>query len=111
MAGGFNRRNHNMSNLNKESFDIASLIKDIAERNEIILNYQKYGILDRCDAIQKIKNLRTKDSDIAKVTVEKLVISSTPFEKSTNEQLVDELAMQRDMLLAKLGENQFNLKL
>lgn len=105
------KEQYNMSNYILENFDITEMVKDIAERNEIILNYQKYGILDICYAIQKIKNSRTKDSDITKVTVEKLVISSTPFEKSTDEQLVDELAMQRDMLLAKLGENQFNLKL
>ncbi len=36
-----------MSNLNKKSFNNASLIKDITERDNIIRNYQLYGLLDR----------------------------------------------------------------
>lgn len=45
-----------MSNLNKKSFDNASLIKNITERDNIIRNYQLYGLLDRDDAIKKLWN-------------------------------------------------------
>lgn len=103
MANGY-KEYGNMSNPILENFDKAEMIKDIAERNEIISNYQKYGILDRDNAIQKIKELRIKDNDIAKVTVTKIAISSTPFEEAPNDQLVGELAMQRDILLAKLSK-------
>lgn len=50
-------------------------------------------------------NSRTKGNDIAKVTVARLAISATPFEQTPNEQLVGELAMQRDVLLTKLSNN------
>lgn len=43
-----------MSNPIKDAFDKASLIKDIDERDSIIFNYQRYGLLDRDDAIKKI---------------------------------------------------------
>ena len=98
MAGGFN-----MSNLNKESFDIASLIKDIAERDDIICNYQLYGLLDRDNAIKKILELRISDNDVSTITFVKLSVSSTPFNQSTNDQIVAELAIQRDVLEAKLS--------
>lgn len=103
MAGRFNIRNHNMSNLNKESFDIASLIKDIAERDDIIRNYQLYGLLDRDNAIKKILELRISDNDVATVTSINLSVSSIPFNQSTNDQIVGELAMQKDILEAKLS--------
>ena len=95
-----------MSNQNKESFDNASLIKDIAERDNIIRNYQLYDLLDRDDAIKKILELRTIDNDIATVTAVNLSVSSTPFSQSTNNQIVAELAMQRDILKAKLIKKQ-----
>lgn len=40
--------------------DINSLIKDIVEREKIISDYKKYGILDRDKAINKIQELRIK---------------------------------------------------
>ena len=50
-----------MSNQIKDAFDKASLIKDIDERNSIILNYERSGFLDRDNAIKKI--------DIKKITL------------------------------------------
>lgn len=35
-----------------------SLIKDIAEREKIISDYKKYGVLDRDKAIKKLQELR-----------------------------------------------------
>lgn len=104
-TAGWVKEWYNMSNPILEYLDKAETIKDIAERNEIILNYQKYGILDRNNAIQKIKELRIKDPDVSTITFAKLAISNTPFEHTPNDQLVSELAMQRDILLAKLGNN------
>ena len=40
-----------------------SLIKDIAEREKIISDYKKYGVLDRDKAINKIQELRIKDKE------------------------------------------------
>ena len=38
-----------------------SLINDIAEREKIISDYKKYGVLDRDKAIKKLQELRIKD--------------------------------------------------
>ena len=95
-----------MGNPIKDTFDKASLIKDIAERENIICNYQKYGLLDRDDAIKKIQELRISDKDVAVVTTANLSVSSLPFSQSTNDQIVRELAMQRDILQAKLIKKQ-----
>lgn len=102
MASGCNKRNGIM----KDAFDKASLIKDINERDSIIFNYQRYGLLDRDDAIKKIQELRISDEDIAAVIAVNLSVSSIPFSQSTNDQLVGELAMQRNILQAKLIKKQ-----
>ena len=95
-----------MSNPIKDAFDKASLIKNIGERDSIISDYQRYGLLDRDDAIKKIQELRISDEDIAAVTTVNLSISSIPFSQSTNDQIVGELAMQRHILQAKLIKKQ-----
>lgn len=95
-----------MSNSIKDTFDKASLIKDINERENIVCNYQRYGVLDRDDAIKKIQELRIKDEDVLKVTSANLAVSSTPFNQSTNDQIVNELIMQRNILQAKLRGKQ-----
>ena len=80
--------------------------KDIAEIENIICNYQRYGLLDRENAMKKIKELRISDEDIAAATSINLSVSSIPFSQSTNDQIVGELAMQRDILQAKLIKKQ-----
>ena len=95
-----------MSNSIKDTFDKASLIKDINERENIVCNYQRYGVLDRDDAIKKIQELRIKDEDVLKVTSANLAVSSTPFNQSTNDQIVNELIMQKNILQAKLRGKQ-----
>lgn len=102
MASGCEQGKRIMSNPIKEILDKESMIKDITERENIICNYQKYGLLDRDDAIKKIQELRISDKDIAAATVINLSVSSIPFSQSTNDQIVGELVMQRDILQAKL---------
>lgn len=53
-----------------------SLIKDIAEREKIISDYKKYGILDRDKAINKIQELRIKDKEVEEITIAKLATFS-----------------------------------
>ena len=95
-----------MSNPIKDIFDKESMSKDITERENIICNYQRYGLLDRDNAIKKIQELRVKDADVLAVTSANLVVSSIPFSQSTNDQIVDELIMQRNILQAKLIKKQ-----
>lgn len=84
------------------SNDINSLIKDIVEREKIISDYKKYGILDRDKAIKKIQELRIKDKEVEKITIAKLATFSIPFSMSSDEQIVAELDMQKEILKAKL---------
>ena len=93
-----------MSNPIKDEFDKISLSKDISEINNIIQVFQETGFLDRDNAIDKIKKLRNNDEDIAIVTTVKLLSYSIPFEQTSNTQIVSELIMQRDILLAKLAK-------
>lgn len=79
-----------------------SLIKDIAEREKIISDYKKYGILDRDKAINIIQELRIKDKEVEEITIAKLATFSIPFSMSTDEQIVAELDMQKEILTAKL---------
>ena len=79
-----------------------SLIKDIAEREKIISDYKKYGILDRDKAINKIQELRIKDKEVEEITIANLATFSIPFSMSTDEQIVAELDMQKEILTAKL---------
>lgn len=99
-----------MNNPIKDIFDIESLSKDIAERKNIIQNYRETGHLDRKEAIKKIQELRINDGDVAAVTSAKLATFSMPFSQSTNEQIVAELAMQRDILQAELIKKQMEDK-
>lgn len=78
-----------------------SLIKDIAEREKIISDYKKYGILDRDKAIKKIQELRIKDKEV-EITIAKLATFSIPFNMSSDEQIIAELDMQKTILEAKL---------
>ena len=84
-----------------------SLIKDIAEREKIISDYKKYGVLDRDKAIKKLQELRIKDKEVEEITIAKLATfcirdSSIPFSMSSDEQIVAELDMQKEILKAKL---------
>ena len=83
--------------------DINSLIKDIVEREKIISDYKKYGILDRDKAINKIQELRVTDKEVKEITTAKLAVSSIPFSISSDEQIVAELDMQKGILEAKLS--------
>ena len=91
-----------MGNPIKDEFDKVSLEKDISEREHIIQLFQSTGVLNRNDAINKIVNLRMSDKDVTEITTANLLVSSTPFSQATDSQIVGELIMQRDVLLAKL---------
>ncbi len=70
-----------MSNPIIDEFDKASLIKDINERDSIICNYQKYGLLDRDDAIKKIQELRISDKDIQSLYLLNHLIKARMFSR------------------------------
>ena len=82
--------------------DVASLIKDIVERERLINTFQCLGCVNQNDAIHKIQELRVCDKEVAEATSVQLAVSSVPFRIATNEQIVGELIMQRNILQAKL---------
>lgn len=86
----------------KKAYEIASIEKDINERNEIINKFISTGYLDRDTAISKIMELRKTDENVAAVTSVKLARYSVPFSEVPNENIIDELKMQVDILSAEL---------
>ena len=84
--------------------DVASLVKDIVERERLINTFQCLGCVDQNDAIHKIQELRVCDKEVAEATSVQLAVSSVPFRIATNEQIVGELIMQRNILQAKFLE-------
>lgn len=85
----------------KETYDRASMLKDISDREQMINNFRRTGYLDRDRAIQKIQELRLSDTDVAAATTARLSISSTPFSQVSDQGIIAELQMQLEILSAK----------
>ena len=85
-----------------KNIDIIEIYKDIDEREKIIDKFYTYGIFDRDEAISKIQRLRLKDSRVAEVTSMKLARSAIPFDKSTDQDIINELKMQVEVLKTEL---------
>ena len=88
----------------KKAYDIASIRKDIQEREQMINDYQMTRRLDRDKAISKIMELRGKDAKVAAVTDIKLAQFSVPFSQAPDENIVSELKMQMDILSSELAK-------
>ena len=84
----------------KKTYDIASIRKDIAERQQIIIDYQMTRRLDRDKVINKIMELRTTNIDVLTVTIANQ--SSIPLSNAPDEMLLNDLQMQINMLKAEL---------
>ncbi len=95
-----------MENSMRQIYDKTSILKDISDREQIILEYRRTGLLDRDKAIEKIKELRQTDAAVAVVTTERLAVSAIPFDKASDQAIVAELQMQVDILSAKLARNE-----
>ena len=90
-----------MDNRFKETYDRASMLKDISDREQMINDFRRTGYLDRDKAIQKIQELRLSDTDVAAATTARLSISSTPFSQVSDQGIIAELQMQLEILSAK----------
>ena len=95
-----------MENLMREIYDRGSILKNISEREQMIRIYKATGQLDRNRAIEKIRELRLTDTEIAAETSARLAVSATPFDKASDQAIVAELQMQVDILSAKLTRNE-----
>lgn len=88
----------------KKAYDIASIRKDIQERQQMINEFQMTRRLDRDKAISKIQELRITTENVAAVTAVKLAQHSVPFSQVTDENIIAELKMQMDILSAELAK-------
>lgn len=84
----------------KKVYDIDSIKKDIAERQEMINTYNNTRYLDRKKAIKKIMELRTTNIEVLTVTLANQ--TSIPLSNAPNEMLLNDLQMQINMLNAEL---------
>ena len=80
-----------------------SLAKDIAERENIVNQFQTTGFLDRNDAIEKIKSIQLTDVELAWGTVAKQVqFGSIDLYQANNTLIIRNIQLQIDFLKAKL---------
>ena len=84
----------------KKAYDIASIRKDIQERQQMINEYKMTRRLDRDKAISKIMELRTTNMEVLTVTLANQ--TSIPLSNAPNEMLLNDLQMQINMLNAEL---------
>lgn len=99
-----------MNDINKKVVDKTSIAKDIAERKAIIEQFKSQRILDRENAIKKIRELRASNEMVlVTTTMNQQMRGSKPFLLCTDADLVAELQMQKDILelelLKKTGED------
>ena len=84
----------------KKAYDIASIRKDIQERQQMINEYQMTRRLDRDKAISKIMELRTTNMEVLTVTLANQTF--IPLSNAPDEMLLNDLQMQINMLNAEL---------
>lgn len=83
-------------------YDAVSLARDIKERQDIIDTFNRYGYLDRDNAIRIILELRKSDLEVAVVANAQQINGSIPIVCASDQQLVFELNNQLKILNAKL---------
>ena len=94
-----------MSNPIKREFDKASLIKDIADRENITRHFQTTGYLNRDDAIKKIETKIFTDAELTLATAAKQVQSgSVDLRQVDNNLIITNLQFQVDFLKVKLAK-------
>ena len=89
----------------KRTHDIANLQNQIADRQAIINNYFYCGILNRGDAICKIKELRKTDATVGAVyKIQPAAAHSITLDNCSDYQLINELQAQISILQAELTQ-------
>ena len=94
-----------MSNPIKREYDKLSLAKDIAERENIVYQFQTTGFLDRSDAIEKIESIQLTDVELATATVnQQIQFGSIDLHQADNMLIITNIQFQIDFLKAKLAK-------
>ncbi|MCD7732187.1 MAG: hypothetical protein LUH56_01935 [Oscillospiraceae bacterium] len=86
--------------LEKLEAELAEILKNIEEIDKIISEYDEKGTLNRDRVINKIADVRRKNQAVQAITVTTLSYSNVSLSNASNEVLVSELRMQRDVLQA-----------
>ncbi|MCD8106381.1 MAG: hypothetical protein LUE20_00230 [Oscillospiraceae bacterium] len=84
--------------LEKLEAELAEILTDIEEIDEIVSEYDEKETLNRKKAISKIHDVRFSNQAVFEVSADVLRYNSVPFCNVSNEALVNELRMQRDVL-------------
>ena len=93
-----------MSNPIKREYDKLSLAKDIAERENIVYQFQKTGFLDRNETIKKITSLQLTDAELALATKAKQKASgSVDLYQVDDDLIISNMRFQIDFLKVKLA--------
>jgi hypothetical protein len=93
-----------MSNPIKREYDKLSLAKDIAERENIVYQFQMTGFLDRNETIKKITSLQLTDAELALATKAKQKASgSVDLYQVDDDLIISNMRFQIDFLKVKLA--------
>ena len=94
-----------MSNPIKREYDKLSLAKDIAERENIVYQFQMTGFLNRNEVIKKITSLQLTDAELALATKAKQKASgSVDLYQVDDNLIISNMRFQIDFLKAKLAK-------
>lgn len=94
-----------MSNSIKREYDKLSILKDIAEREKIVYQFQTTGFLDRNDAIEKVTSIQITDAELALATkVKQAVCGSVNLYQVDDNLIISNMLFQIDFLKAKLAK-------
>ena len=94
-----------MSNPIKREYDKLSLAKDIAERENIVYQFQMTGFLDRNETIKKITSLQLTDAELALATKAKQKASgSVDLYQVDDDLIISNMRFQIDFLKVKLAK-------
>ena len=96
----------------KKEFNNISVLKDIKERQKIIKTFETTGYIDRNNAINMIKSLQIKDSELVIATMcKQSVCGSVNLYQADNNLIIENLQFQVDFLISKLAKlNYENIK-
>lgn len=93
-----------MSNPIKREYDKLSLAKDIAERENIVYQFQMTGFLDRNETIKKITSLQLTYAELALATKAKQKASgSVDLYQVDDDLIISNMRFQIDFLKVKLA--------
>lgn len=98
-------RKSNMGNPLYNDFKKMKISREIAERESMVLNYNRTGNLDRETAKNLIRKLKRTDIEVKTVSsLKEIQCGTIDLNSASNDTLIFNLQMQVDILEAKLAK-------